>query len=48
MIRKAINAGMLLGAVAVFAAGGRKALEDYGRKTGGAALLLTRQMGERR
>jgi len=35
----------LLGAVAVFAAGGRKALADYSRKTGGAALLLTRQMG---
>src|SRR5215468_12510581 len=34
----------LLGAVAVFAAGGRKALADYGRRTGGAALLLTRQM----
>ncbi len=34
----------LLGAVAVFAAGGRKALADYTRKTGGATLLLTRQM----
>ena len=34
----------LLGAVAVFAAGGRKALTDYGHRTGGAALLLTRQM----
>ena len=34
----------LLGAVAVFAAGGRKALTDYGQKIGGAALLLTRQM----
>lgn len=34
----------LLGAVAVFAAGGRMALADYSRKTGGAALLLTRQM----
>ena len=34
----------LLGAVAVFAAGGRKALTDYGRRTGGAALRLTRQM----
>jgi hypothetical protein len=34
----------LLGAVAVFAAGGRKALTDYGQRTGGAALLLTRQM----
>lgn len=35
----------LLAAVAVFAAGGRKALEDYGRRTGGSALLLTRQVG---
>ena len=35
----------LLGAVAVFAAGGRKALADYSRETGGANLLLTRQMG---
>jgi hypothetical protein len=35
----------LLGAVAVFAAGGRKALADYTRRTGGATLLLTRQMG---
>jgi hypothetical protein len=34
----------LLGAVAVFAAGGRKALADYSRKIGGATLLLTRQM----
>mgnify|MGYP001029682463 CR=1 FL=1 len=35
----------LLSAVAVYAAGGRKALEDYGRRTGGAALLLTHQVG---
>lgn len=35
----------LLGAVAAYAAGGRKALADYGERTGGAALLLTRQMG---
>lgn len=35
----------LLGAVAVFAAGGRKALADYSRKTGGATLQITRQMG---
>jgi len=35
----------LLGAVAAYAAGGRKALADYSRRTGGAALLLTRQMG---
>jgi hypothetical protein len=34
----------LLSAVAVFAAGGRKALEDYGRKTGGAVLRLTRAL----
>jgi len=38
----------LLGAVAVFAVGGRQALADYGRKTGGAALLLTQQMGGNR
>jgi hypothetical protein len=35
----------LLGAVAAFAAGGRRALADYGRRAGGAALLLTRQLG---
>jgi len=35
----------LLSAVAVFAAGGRKALADYSRKTGGATLQITRQMG---
>lgn len=35
----------LLKAVAVFAAGGRKALENYGAKTGGAALRLTHQVG---
>jgi len=35
----------LLAAVAVFAAGGRKALADYSAKTGGATLLITRQMG---
>jgi hypothetical protein len=34
----------LLGAVAVYAAGGRPALEDYSRRTGGATLLLTQQM----
>lgn len=34
----------LLSAVATFAAGGRAALEDFGRRRGGAALLLTRQM----
>jgi hypothetical protein len=35
----------LLAAVAVYAAGGRRALEDYGRRTGGAALQLTHQVG---
>ncbi|MGE4063376.1 MAG: VWA domain-containing protein [Rhodospirillaceae bacterium] len=35
----------LLKAVAVYAAGGRKALEHYGQKTGGAALRLTHQVG---
>lgn len=35
----------LLRAVAVYAAGGRKALADHARKAGGAALLLTRQIG---
>lgn len=34
----------LLAAVAVFAAGGRRALEDYGAKTGGAVLQITRQI----
>ncbi len=37
----------LLSAVAVFAAGGRAALMDYGRARGGAAALLTDQMGGR-
>ena len=35
----------LLGAVAVFAAGGRLALADYGKRTGGAALQITKQVG---
>lgn len=35
----------LLGAVAVYAAGGRRALADYGKKTGGVVLQLTHQMG---
>jgi hypothetical protein len=35
----------LLSAVAVFAAGGRAALADYARRSGGAALQLTRQLG---
>jgi len=34
----------LLRAVAVYAAGGRKALEDFSRNAGGHALLLTRQL----
>ncbi len=37
----------LLRAVAVYAAGGRKALEDFSRSTGGQALLLTRQLGKK-
>lgn len=38
----------LLSAVAVFAAGGRKALADFGRDRGGAVLQLTRQLGKDR
>ena len=34
----------LLRAVAVYAAGGRKALEDFSRSAGGHTLLLTRQL----
>jgi len=34
----------LLGAVAAYAAGGRKAMLEYGRREGGMALLLTHQM----
>jgi len=34
----------LLRAVAIFATGGRAALEDHSRRQGGAALLLTRQL----
>jgi hypothetical protein len=36
----------LLSAVAVYAAGGRLALEDYSRRTGGATLLLTQQVSK--
>jgi hypothetical protein len=36
----------LLGAVAAYAAGGRRALSDYGKRTGGAALRLSHRMGE--
>jgi hypothetical protein len=35
----------LLGAVAAYAAGGRRALSDYGKRTGGAALLLSHRLG---
>ena len=34
----------LLAAVAVYAAGGRRALEDYGKRTGGAVAQITRQV----
>jgi len=34
----------LLSAVAVYAAGGRPALQDYGKRTGGAALQITNQV----
>ena len=34
----------LLSAVAVFAAGGRRALEDYGQRKGGVVRLLTHQV----
>jgi hypothetical protein len=34
----------LLGAVAAYAAGGRRALADYGKATGGAALLLAHRL----
>jgi len=37
----------LLSAVAVYAAGGRKALVDFGRRRGGAALRLTQQLTKR-
>jgi hypothetical protein len=36
----------LLGAVAVYAAGGRQALLDYGKRKGGAALLLAGTLGK--
>jgi len=35
----------LLGAVAAYAAGGQRALTNYGNAKGGAALLLARQLG---
>lgn len=34
----------LLSAVAVYAAGGRRALEDYGKRAGGTVLQITSQM----
>ncbi len=37
----------LLAAVAAYAAGGRRALEDFGRRRGGAALLLTHRFAGR-
>ena len=37
----------LLRAVAVYAAGGFKALQDLSRRTGGKTLLLTRQLGKK-
>jgi hypothetical protein len=36
----------LLSAVAVYAAGGRPALEDYSRRTGGATLLIASQVAK--
>jgi hypothetical protein len=36
----------LLSAVAVYAAGGRVALEDYSRRAGGATVLLARQVAK--
>jgi hypothetical protein len=36
----------LLRAVAVFAAGGQRALADFSRRTGGAVLQLTSQIGK--
>ena len=37
----------LLGAVAVYAAGGRPALEDYGRRKGGTVLQITHQLARK-
>ena len=37
----------LLSAVAVYAAGGRRALEDFGQRRGGSVPLLTRQLHKR-
>ena len=38
------SCGALLAAVAVYSAGGRKALENYSRKKGGSVRLLTAQI----
>jgi hypothetical protein len=38
----------LLRAVAVFAAGGRAALADHGKRSGGMALRLTHQLGQKK
>jgi hypothetical protein len=35
----------LLGAVAAYAAGGYRALANYGKTAGGSALLIARQLG---
>jgi ABC-type sulfate transport system substrate-binding protein len=35
----------LLGAVAVYAAGGRRALQNFSERRGGAALQLTHRLG---
>jgi hypothetical protein len=43
--RSADELKRLLGAVAAFAAGGPRALADYGRRAGGAALLLAQRLG---
>lgn len=37
----------LLSAVAVYAAGGRRALENFSKKSGGIVLQLTRQLGNK-
>ncbi|MGE5505273.1 MAG: VWA domain-containing protein [Actinomycetota bacterium] len=42
--RSAASLRELLSAVAVFAAGGRQAMLDYGRAKGGAVLQITRQL----
>ena len=46
-MRSAAQLKSLLGAVAVYAAGGLRALSDYGRRHGGDALRLTHQVNNR-